>query len=139
MTNEEKIAHRIACPEAGYPLSEAQYTDEEECLSAKGVNFKQGDVVIYLEKQGYLWIPKHLDVTKPLHISRVSSEDGRGKLEFVEDPGHLYPDICFDYETDCEDAWCGESHTKEEIQANFEKAVKEGYSKSFDEYLLDYL
>jgi hypothetical protein len=30
MTNDEKIARRIACEEAGYPYSEALFSDEED-------------------------------------------------------------------------------------------------------------
>lgn len=36
MTDEEKIARRIACPEVGYPLSEAKYATEEEYWNEEG-------------------------------------------------------------------------------------------------------
>lgn len=103
--------------------------------------FKPGDQVIFIKRPGYSWVEKYIDSDLIQVVKEVIETDGHIllKLEDIRTHEIPVPAFCFDYETDCESAWCGESHTKEEIQANFEKAVKNGYSKSFNEYLLDYL
>lgn len=102
MTDEEKIARRIACPQAGYPLYEARYATERAWREENGCMFKSGDQLVYINLPGYHWVADFIDTDLIQTVVEVYETDGSVFLKLEDIITHKIPipAFCFDYEDD---------------------------------------
>lgn len=94
--------------------------------------FKPGDLLVYVDIPGYAWVKDYIDSDLVQTVKEVIETDGHTllKLEDIRTHKVPVPSVCFDYESDCEDCWCG--GPIDDIQLELGARSQEGIVIPFD-------